>query len=180
MNAVAMTLDDIRRLAHAENFDPESLPPALTKQCRSLIDNYHKLHGYNCLPDILWKSQLGPFIQTNRVLRQLFRKASTTRSAKTSSESFVLVAMTMISVEILGSGFAGWSIIYPESASIARALLKRNRLGHHTPLMDFYLHPPKYRNYLAVATLALPEVKQQPVEIDLDLMSNPSSLFDAE
>jgi hypothetical protein len=97
----------------------------------------------NSLPDILWKSQLGPFIQTNRVLRQLLRKASTTRSAKTSNEGFALIAMTMISLEILGSGFASWGIIYPEAASIARVLFKRNRLGHHTPLMEFYLHPQK-------------------------------------
>jgi hypothetical protein len=160
MDAVAMTSDDIHRLAHGENFDPESLPPALTRQCRSLIHNYHKLHGYNRLPDILWKSQLGPFIQTNRVLRQLLRKASTTRSAKTSNEGFVRIATTMISLEILGSGFAGWSMLYPEAESMARALLKRNRLGHHTPLMEFYLHPPTYMSYPAVVTLVLPEPKQ--------------------
>jgi hypothetical protein len=180
MNAVAMTLDDTRRPVYGESFDPESLPPALVKQCRDLIHNHHKLHGYNCLADILWKSQLGPFIQTSRVLRQLLRKASTTRSAKTSNESFALIATTMISLEILGSGFAGWSIIYPEAASVARALLRRNRLGYHTPLLEFYLHPPKYVSYPAVATLALTEAKQQTGEIDMDRMSKPSSLLDAQ
>jgi hypothetical protein len=173
MNAVAMTLDDACHLAYDDNFDPESLPPALMKQCRSLIHSYHKLHGYSCLPDILWKSQLGPFIQTNRVLRQLLRKASTTRSARTSNEGFAQIATTMISLEILGSGFASWSIIYPEAASVARALLKRNRLGHHTPLLEFYLHPPKYMSYPAVATLALPHAEQQLREIDLDRMPRP-------
>jgi hypothetical protein len=165
MDEVTMTSSDAGGLPHAENFDPESLPKTLTRQCRSLIDNYHKLHGYACLPDILWKSQLGPFIQTNRVLRQLLRKASTTRSAKISNEGFVLIATTMISLEILGSGFAGWSTIYREAGSVARALLKKNRLGHHTPLMEFYLHPTKYISYDVIATLALPQASQQLGEI---------------
>jgi hypothetical protein len=29
------------------------LPENLSAQCRSLIEGYHDLHGYSCLPDIL-------------------------------------------------------------------------------------------------------------------------------
>ena len=39
------------------------LPQNLRSQCRSLIESYHGLHGYGCLPDILWKAGLGPFIE---------------------------------------------------------------------------------------------------------------------
>ena len=47
-----------------ENVDLNFLPGNLTKQCRSLIESYHGVHGYACLPDILWKSRLGPFIRS--------------------------------------------------------------------------------------------------------------------
>src|ERR1700727_3372167 len=79
----------------AENIDFGFLPKSLTAQCRSLIESYHELHGYACLPDILWKSRLGPFIETHHELRQLLRKASTTRSAKKSNEGFARLATTI-------------------------------------------------------------------------------------
>jgi len=45
-----------------ESYDLGFLPNSLTQQCRSLIETYHELHGYACLPDTLWKARLGPFI----------------------------------------------------------------------------------------------------------------------
>src|ERR1700690_3730660 len=128
----------------AENIDFGFLPKSLTAQCRSLIESYHELHGYACLPDILWKARLGPFIETHREFRQLLRKASTTRSAKKANEGFVRITTTLLSLEILASSFAGWSAIYPEAGSVAQAILKRHARSPQTPLMDFYLYPPKY------------------------------------
>src|ERR1700731_4001678 len=139
-----------------ENFDPSFLPKTLTMQCQSLIESYHELHGYACLPDILWKARLGPFIQTHQEFRQLLRKASTTRSAKKSNAGFVRIASTILSLEILASSFAGWSAIYPEAGSMAHAILKRNGRSPHMPLMEFYLYPPKYISAAAIAALALP------------------------
>src|SRR5260370_12527162 len=107
------------------NLDFGFLPKSLTLQCQSLIQSYHELHGYAWLPNILWKERLGPFIETHRELRQLLRKASTTRSAKKSNEGFVRIATTILSLEILASSFSGWSGIYPEAGSMAQALLKR-------------------------------------------------------
>ena len=106
--------------AKAENFDLSFLPKSLMTQCQSLIESYHELHGYACLPNILWKARLGPFIETHREFRQLLRKASTTRSAKKSNEGFVRIATTILSLEILASSFAGWSAIYPEAGSMAQ------------------------------------------------------------
>jgi hypothetical protein len=143
-----------------ENFDLSLLPKCLTTQCRSLIESYHELHGYTCLPDVLWKAQLGPFIERHRELHQLLRKASTTRSAKKSNEGFVLITTTILSLEILASSFAGWSAIYPEAGSMALALLKRNAGSPHMPLMEFYLYPPKYISSSAIAALAPPAVRQ--------------------
>jgi hypothetical protein len=145
----------------AENVDFSFLPKSLTAQCQRLIESYHELHGYACLPNVLWKARLGPFIETHREFSQLLRKASTTRSAKKSNAGFVRIATTILSLEILASSFAGWSAIYPEAGSIAHAILKRNSRSPHMPLMEFYLYPPKYISSAAIATLAPPPDRQQ-------------------
>jgi hypothetical protein len=141
------------------------LPQNLSSQCRSLIESYHDLHGYGCLPDILWKAGLGPFIETHREFRQLLRKASTTRSAKKSNDGFAQIATTLLSLEILTSNFAGWSTLYPQAASTAKSILKRHARGSHTPLMESYLYPPKHISSAAIATLT-PPTRHEPVEAD--------------
>ena len=140
----------------AANVDFGFLPKSLTSQCQVLIESFHELHGYSCLPDMLWKAGLGPFIETHEQLRQLLRKASTTRSAKKSNQGFVRIATTMLSLEILASRFAGWSTIYPQDASRSQTIQNANARGRHTPLIDFYLYPPKYRNSAAIAALVPP------------------------
>jgi hypothetical protein len=163
MDVVAEGANDASDAAVAdevENLDFSFLPNSLTVQCQSLIESYHELHGYTCLPDILWKARLGPFIETHREFRQLLRKASTTRSAKKSNQGFVRIATTLLSLEILASSFAGWSAIYPQAASRAQAILKRTARSPNTPLMDFYLYPPKYISSAAIATLAPPASRQ--------------------
>jgi hypothetical protein len=142
-----------------ESVDLGFLPKRLIAQCQSLIESYHALHGYACLPNMLWKARLGPFIETHREFRELLRRASTTRSAKKSSEGFARIATKILSLEILASSFAGWSAIYPEAGSMAQAILKRNARGPHMPLMEFYLYPPKYISSAAIATLAPPPSK---------------------
>ena len=150
----------------AENPDFGFLPKSLTAQCRSLIESYHELHGYACLPNMLWKFRLGPFIETHHELRQLLRKASTTRSAKKSNEGFVRIATTILSLEILASSFAGWSAIYPEAGSRAQLILRRNMRTPQMALMEFYLYPPKYLSTAAIATL-IPPASRQPSEAPL-------------
>jgi hypothetical protein len=155
-----------------ENCDLSFLPKSLTAQCQSLIESYHELHGYSCLPNILWKARLGPFIQAHREFRQLLRKASTTRSAKKSNEGFVRIATKILSLEILASSFAGWSAIYPEAGSMAHAILRRNARSPHMPLMEFYLYPPKYISSAAIAALA-PPPHRHPSEAELYRSSKP-------
>ena len=132
------------------------VPQNLRSQCQNLIESYHGLHGYSCLPDILWRAGLGPFIETHREFRQLLRKASTTRSAKKSHEGFAQIATTLLSLEILASNFAGWGTIYPQAASVAKSILKRHARLSSTPLMESYLYPPKHLSSAAIATLASP------------------------
>ena len=142
--------------AKADEVDLSFLPKNLTGQCRSLIESYHEVHGFASLPDMLWKSRLGPFIEKQPELRQFLRKASTTRSAKKANEGFVRIATEILSLEILASSFAGWSAIYPGPGEKARAILKRHARTAHMPLMEFYLYPPKYISTAAIATLAPP------------------------
>jgi hypothetical protein len=156
MDAVASIADGAAPSEATESSDFGFLPHVLVGQCRSLIEGYHELHGYARLPDVLWKARLGPFIETHREFRQLLRKASTTRSAKQSNEGFVRIATTILSLEILSSGFAGWSTLHPQAASRAHGVLKRNAAGAHLPLMEFYLYPPKYISSAVIATLAPP------------------------
>jgi hypothetical protein len=137
------------------------LPGDLIRQCRSLIESYHEVHGFACLPDTLWKFRLGPFIERHPELRLCLKKASTARSAKKSNEGFTQIATTILSLEILASSFAGWSAIYPEAGSRANAILKRNSRSPHMPLMEFYLYPPKYVSSAAIATLAPPPNREQ-------------------
>jgi hypothetical protein len=163
MEAVADAAYDVDSVALAggiENFDLSFLPKNLTAQCQSLIISYHELHGYACLPNVLWRARLGHFIEAHQEFRQLLKKASTTRSAKKSNEGFVLIATTILSLEILASSFAGWSAIYPQAGLIARAILQHNARSPHMPLMEFYLYPPKYISSAAIATLAPPTGRQ--------------------
>jgi hypothetical protein len=162
--------DLVDKAGKPENFDLGFLPKSLTTQCQSLIESYHELHGYACLPNVLWKSRLGPLIESHQEFRQLLMKASTTRSAKKSNQGFVRIATTILSLEILASSFAGWSAIYPEAGSVAEAILKRNGRSPHMPLMEFYLYPPKYLSSAAVAALAPP---RQPGGVDLYRKSKP-------
>src|SRR5580698_8451027 len=138
--AVAIESSNSHRI---ENFDLGFLPSHLTGQCRSLIESYHEVHGYTCLPDVLWKSRLGPLIESHPEFRQLLRKASTTRSAKKSNQGFVRITTAILALEILVTSFAGWSAIYPEAAARAGMILKHGTHSRQMPLMEFYLYPPK-------------------------------------
>jgi hypothetical protein len=176
------TTDVAARIAHdgssaangnsSEEFELGFLPANLTRQCRSLIESYHEVHGFACLPDVLWKFRLGPFIQRQRELRQCLKKASTSRSAKKANEGFVQITTAILSLEILASSFAGWSAIYPEAGETARNILKRHARGPHMPLMEFYLYPPKHISSAAIATL-MPPASRQPHETVLYRESKP-------
>jgi hypothetical protein len=148
--------DPVPRASETESVDFSFLPKSLISQCQVLIESFHDLHGYSCLPDILWKAGLGPFIKTHAQLRHLLRKASTTRSAKKSNAGFAEIATTMLSLEILAGRFGGWSNIYPHEATKSQEILKTIARVAKNPLIEFYLYPPKYPNSAAIAALALP------------------------
>jgi hypothetical protein len=138
----------------AEKLDLGSLPPRLSAQCQSLIESYHDIHGYVCLPNMLWRADLGGFIQKQPCLRRILRKSSTSRSAKIANHGFVQIATALLSLEILASDFASWSTLYPQARTMANALLRTR--GARMCLMEYYLYPPKQINHAALAALAPP------------------------
>ena len=140
--------------ARPETLDLGVLPQTLSAQCRGLIESYHELHGYPGLPNMLWRAELGDFIGKHRCLNQILRKASTTRSAKTSNKGFVEIATAILSLEILASGFASWSTMFPQARAMANALLRSR--GPRMFLMEFYLYPPKTISPAVLAALAPP------------------------
>ena len=142
--------------AETEMLDLGALPPTLVAQCRGLIYSYHDIHGYTCLPDMLWRAELEGFIKRQACLRQILRKASTTRSAKAANKGFVEIATAILSLEILASDFASWSTMFPEAKSIANALLRTR--SSRMFLMEYYLYPPKHISPAILAALAPPTV----------------------
>ena len=160
MANVTNCANDVALDGAVDDVDLSFLPADLTAQCRNLIESYHDVHGYGCLPDMLWRARLGPFIERHHEFRQMLRKASTTRSAKKSNQGFVEIATAILSLEILASSFAGWSALYPDAGTTALAILKRQAGGSLTPLMDFYLYPPKYISSAAITKLTPPRSSQ--------------------
>ena len=144
----------------SRTFDLSFLPQALSSQCQALIESYHELHGYACLPDMLWKAQLGGFIEMHPRFRQILKKASATRSAKKSNQGFVEIATAILSLEILTSDFARWSAIFPEAKLKARTIVEGIAGGSRTPLMECYLYPAKNISTAAIAALAPPPNRQ--------------------
>jgi hypothetical protein len=153
-NAVVSKAVNDTALAATQTLDPSVLPHVLSAQCRRLIEGYHGLHGYACLPNVLWRAELGDFINQHPQLRRILRKASTTRSAKTSNNGFVEIATAILSLEILASDFASWSVMFPEAKAMANALLRSR--GPRMPLMDYYLYPPRHISPSILAALAPP------------------------
>jgi hypothetical protein len=153
-----------------ESLDLGVLPPTLLAQCRGLIESYHDIHGYSCLPNILWRAELEDFIKNNACLRQILRRASTTRSAKVANKGFVEIATAILSLEILASDFASWSTMFPEAKSMANALLRMRSARMF--LMEYYLYPPKHINPAILAALAPPS-SPSPGEPGWQSISNP-------
>jgi hypothetical protein len=139
---------------HSDELSIDFLPEALTRQCADLIDNYHSVHGYLRLPDMLWRSRHGPFIQRHAALSALLAHASKARRAKQSNESFRKIAITILALEILATSFAGWGGLFPEAAERARLLLGRDANNAQPPLLDYYVYPAEHVASLAIATLA--------------------------
>jgi len=123
-----------------ESISFKFLPKALTERSRQLVETYHGLHGYSNLADVLWHAETRDFISLHRDLAPVFRKASIARSAKRANQGFVLIAATLLSLEVLANDFAGWGRRFPWARRKADALIRDHLPNSRTWLIDFYLY----------------------------------------
>jgi len=133
------------------------IPSVLAAKCRRLIETYHAMNGYGCLPDMLWQPELRDFIEMHKDLHLIFKRAAIARSAKRANEGFILIATTILSLEVLASDFASWSARFPAAKRHADAVLQEYTMNSRTWLMDRYLYPRSYINPAFINALAPPE-----------------------
>jgi hypothetical protein len=117
------------------------VPRELALRARKLIESFHSIHGYGCLPDLLWHSSARDVIECHRDLTSIFKAASRSRSAKRANDSLLLIATIVFSVEMLARDFAGWGKRFPASKREAERLLGDVLQQPHAWFMDMYLYP---------------------------------------
>jgi hypothetical protein len=117
------------------------IPRELAAKSRRLIEGYHGIHGYGCLPDLIWHSDARDIIECNRELTQIFKNASKSRCAKRANGSLLLIATVIFSIETLARDFAGWGKRFPAAKREAEKMLDDIRLRPHAWFMDGYLYP---------------------------------------
>jgi len=127
------------------------LPGELAVKCRALVESYHDMFGYGCLPDMLWHSAARDVIESDRGLAQLFKNASRSRYAKRANDTLLLIASIVVSLEMLARDFAGWGKRFPTLKREAETLLGGAPLRPRVWLMDMYLFPSSgvHRKFLS-------------------------------
>jgi hypothetical protein len=117
------------------------VPKVLIEYCKSFIVTYHKLNGFSSLPDILWHPETRKFIEADLALRELFKKSSSSRSAKRANEGFILIAALILSAEILAAGLAGWARRCPAAHKKAKILFAEYAPNSRARLTERYVYP---------------------------------------
>jgi hypothetical protein len=117
------------------------VPKELALKCRKLVESYHAIHGYARLPDMLWHSDARDIIECHRDLMQVFRNASKSRCAKRANDSFLLIATTIVSLEVLARDYSGWGRRFPAAKREAEAMFAGFPAQQRNWFMDKYLYP---------------------------------------
>ena len=141
----------------SRNIDFRFIPSDLAEKCRRLIESYHAMHGYACLPDMLWHSGTQDFIESHRDFSYIFKNAARTRYAKRADDSFVLIATTIMSIEVLARDFAGWGNRYQAAKRTAEAIILEFMAKPRTWLVDMYLYPQRHIHPAFINPLAAPD-----------------------
>lgn len=118
------------------------IPRELATKCRRLIESYHAIYGYVGLPDMLWLSDARDIIERDRELTRIFTRAARSRAAKRANNSFLQIATTIVSLEVLARDFSGWGKRFPAAKREAEMILGRLPQLRRTWLMDLYFFPP--------------------------------------
>jgi hypothetical protein len=119
----------------------EFVPHELAQKARGLVEGYHALHGYACLPDMLWQCGARDLIESNRELRALFRRAVKQRTAREANNSFVHIATTICALEILARDLGGWGARSASAKRAAERTVAAYLAAPQVSLLDGYLYP---------------------------------------
>jgi hypothetical protein len=119
---IMMAINAVVDQSSRGNADFSFLPKTLVTKCKHLIISYHELNGSSLLA-VLWHPETHKFIKADPMLREEFKRATSSHSAKNANEGLVRIATLILSTEILALGLAGWATRYPEAYNKARALL---------------------------------------------------------
>ena len=90
-----------------------------------MIEDYHAIYGYVGLPDMLWLSDARDIIERDRELTRIFKRAARSRAAKRANNSFLHIATTIVSLEVLARDFSGWGKRFPAAKREAETILRR-------------------------------------------------------
>ena len=118
------------------------IPCELAIKCRRLIESFHAIYGYVGLPDILWLSDARDIIEQNHELTRIFTRAARSRAAKRANDSFLHIATTIVSLEVLARDFSGWGKRFPAAKCEAEEITGRLPQLRRAWLMDLYFFPP--------------------------------------
>ena len=118
------------------------IPRELATKCRRLIESYHAIYGYVGLPDMLWLLDARDIIERDRELTRIFKRAARSRAAKRANNSFLHIATTIVSLEVLARDFSGWGKRFPAAKREAETILGDLPQLRRTWLMDLYFFPP--------------------------------------
>ena len=91
---------------------------------------------------MLWLSDARDVIECHRDLTRIFKKASKAQAARRANNSFLLIATTIVSIEVLARDFSGWGKQFPAAKREAEKVLGGLPQLRRTWLMDLYLFPP--------------------------------------
>ena len=127
------------RINELRNTDFAFIPKPLAEKCRQLIEACHAMPQYPCLADMLWHRETRDFIELNKTLLPVFRKASISRSAKKANQAYALIATVVLSLEVLARDYAGWGRRFPSAKRKADALIGECRPNSQGWLIDQYL-----------------------------------------
>ena len=152
-------LDEYARQGRTTDF--RFVPHDVAEKCRRLIESYHAMHGYASLPDMLWHCGAQDFIESHRDFKYIFKNAAKQRAAKRANNGFVLIATTIIALEVLTRDFAGWGSRFPLAKRKAEHLVAEYLATPRVWLIDMYLYPQRHIHPAFINPLAPPDERKK-------------------
>jgi hypothetical protein len=128
------------RPSSSKGLDFGFIPVTLLQHCNAVIASHHAARKYPRLSDVLWKAELGEFIESHPDLRRVLRRSAINRSSKAANSGFISIAASLLSLELLASNFTIWGVNFSTERSMATNILRKNTRWGRTWLMEEYIY----------------------------------------